>query len=167
MIIIKMLEYYYLSISDIKFIKTSSIILLLISDFPNWYLIFLFFHITLSINKHCSFRGEHLTLDLARMFTKFILSLLFLISIASCDKFRFDNYTLYKILPQNVHQIQILQDVRNNDLRYDFWSEPAASLGYVSVMSSPQDKKDLENLLNRNQIKFEVKNNNIQEWVHH
>lgn len=97
------------------------------------------------------------------MFTKFILSSLFLISIASCDKFRFDNYTLYKILPENSGQIKILQDVRDNDLRYDFWSEPSASLGYVSVMSSPQDRKDLEDLLNRNQIKFDVKINNIQE----
>ncbi|XP_045776307.1 uncharacterized protein LOC123874827 [Maniola jurtina] len=96
---------------------------------------------------------------------KFIFNSILLISFASCEKIRFENYTLYKIFPENGEQIKILQDIRNNDVRYDFWTEPMEALGFLSVMSSPQDKNYLEDLLNRNQIKYDVKIRNVQELL--
>ncbi|XP_023950706.2 zinc carboxypeptidase A 1-like, partial [Bicyclus anynana] len=87
-----------------------------------------------------------------------------LISFGSSEKFRFDNYALYKILPENGEQIKILED-KMSDLRYDFWSVPSAALDYVSVMSSPQHKNELEEFLHHHQIKYNIKINNIQEHL--
>lgn len=77
-------------------------------------------------------------------------------------KFRFDNYTLYKILPKSVEQVKLLQDLQD-DLRYDFWNDPMPSAEFVNILSSPTNKRDLEYLLNGNEIKFNIAMDNIQE----
>lgn len=97
------------------------------------------------------------------MLKTFIVFLVGVILICAAEKFRFDNYTLYKILPKSVGQIKLLQSLQNTDLRYDFWSEPTPSKEYVNILSSPEYKGDLEGLLNGNGIKFEITMSNIQE----
>ncbi|XP_030028982.2 zinc carboxypeptidase [Manduca sexta] len=96
------------------------------------------------------------------MIPKLILSLL-LISFASCEKFRFDNYTLYKILPKNLNEVKVLKNLYDSDARFDFWKHPAPNAEYVTVVSAPKDKGELEGLLNRNGISFEIAMQNIQE----
>lgn len=88
--------------------------------------------------------------------------LLFLIPCVTA-KFRFDNYTLYKILPKSVEQVKLLQNLQDNDHRYDFWSDPMPSAEFVNILSSPENKGNLEVLLNGNEIKFEIAMSNIQE----
>ncbi|KAM3960495.1 zinc carboxypeptidase [Aphomia sociella] len=78
------------------------------------------------------------------------------------QKIRYDDYALYKILP-NESQIKILQDLQDNDARYDFWSEPGPNVDYVSVLSSPENKLELENFLKKNGIDFDIPISNIQE----
>ncbi|XP_047512876.1 zinc carboxypeptidase-like [Pieris napi] len=80
-------------------------------------------------------------------------------------KFKFDNYTLYKILPENANDIQVLRNIQENDQRYDFWTNPAPILDFVNVMSSPEHKNDLEVILNDNGIKFTVSMSNVQEAI--
>lgn len=94
------------------------------------------------------------------------IALVFVITaILTCgaEKFRFDNYTLYKIIPKGVNQITLLQKLQNTDLRYDFWSEPTPYKEYVNILSGPEYKRDLEGLLSGNGIKFEISMPNIQE----
>lgn len=79
------------------------------------------------------------------------------------EKFRFDNYTLYKILPDNGQHIKLLQDVEDNDLRFDFWTSPGPSVDFVNVMSSPEHRNYLENFLNNNNIRFNISMQNVQE----
>ncbi|KAJ0173500.1 hypothetical protein K1T71_010649 [Dendrolimus kikuchii] len=100
-------------------------------------------------------------------FVNILITLIMLILVASvpAEKFRFDNYTLYKILPQNDVQMKLLQSVQDNDMRYDFWTNPVPSAEFVIVMSSPEHKSDLENILNRNDVKYEVTMSNIQEAI--
>ncbi|XP_045502737.1 zinc carboxypeptidase-like [Colias croceus] len=80
-------------------------------------------------------------------------------------KFRFDNYTLYKIIPENEKHIQILQDILEYDQRYDFWTYPAPGAKFVNIMSSPENKADLENTFNSNDIKFSISMTNVQEVI--
>lgn len=84
-------------------------------------------------------------------------------SIALGEAFRYDNYTLYKILPENDEHVKVLQNVHSSDLRFDFWIEPAPSMDFGMILSSPQDKGDLENILKKHEIKYEIKMSNIQE----
>ncbi|XP_041969319.1 zinc carboxypeptidase-like [Aricia agestis] len=94
-----------------------------------------------------------------------ILLLPALFSLVASEKFRFDNYTLYRITPENVQQIKILQDIQNTESKYDFWTDPVPSADFVSVMSSPQDRNAFENILNENKIRFSISMENIQEAI--
>lgn len=92
-----------------------------------------------------------------------ILSLFLFVTIASSEKFRFDNYSLFKIKPQNDQHIKILQELQNSDASLDFWTDPVPSAEYVSVMAGPLKKTALENTLSFYGINFEITMNNIQE----
>lgn len=75
---------------------------------------------------------------------------------------RYDNYTLYRLLPANEDQIKWLQELQH-DFRLDFWTEPRISSEFVSILSKPEFKGEFETLLNENEIKFEITMSNIQE----
>ncbi|XP_072929537.1 uncharacterized protein [Epargyreus clarus] len=96
-----------------------------------------------------------------------LINFIFLIFVASvsCEKFRFDNYTLYKIFPENEQHTKILQDIQNTDVRYDFWTDPTKYAEYVNVLSGPENKVELENVLKANNMKFTVTMPNIQEAI--
>ncbi|XP_049878174.1 zinc carboxypeptidase-like [Pectinophora gossypiella] len=94
-----------------------------------------------------------------------ILYSFLLFAFASGEKFRFDNYTLYRIVPENVQQIKILQDLQNTDLSFDFWTDPLPTSEFVNVMSSPDKKTILEGFLNANDLKFEITMSNVQEAI--
>ncbi|XP_060805043.1 zinc carboxypeptidase A 1 [Amyelois transitella] len=79
-------------------------------------------------------------------------------------KFNFTNYSLYRIHPKNSDQIKLFQDLKKTD-KYDFWSEPAPNVDYVSVLASPENKNDLENLLKHKNINFEITLPNIQDVI--
>nr|UPI76681.1 M14 metal carboxypeptidase 4 [Antheraea yamamai] len=96
---------------------------------------------------------------------KLISISILLIACASGEKFRFDNYTLYKVLPANSDHIKTLQNLYESDERYDFWSDPVPNAEYVSVLSAPQDRIYLENLLERNAVPFTVSLDDIQKAI--
>lgn len=79
------------------------------------------------------------------------------------EKMRFDDYTLYKIVPNNLDQIRLLQNLRETDARYDFWNSPIPSVPYVNVLSSPANKAELESIVKSNNMDFEIVTSNIQE----
>lgn len=89
--------------------------------------------------------------------------LFILFTWVSSEKFRFDNYTLYKVLPKNENHIKLLQELEQNDAKLDFWSGPAPSAEYVSIMASPEQKNKLEGFLNLNGIGYDIAMKNVQE----
>lgn len=91
-----------------------------------------------------------------------ILAVLFLIGSVTSEKFRFDNYTLYKVYPKNIGQLAVLQNLEN-DLRFDFWTEPVPSAEFVHIMAAPRDKLEFESHLTRYDINYEISLPNIQE----
>lgn len=93
---------------------------------------------------------------------KFCLQLL-LISHVTSEKVRFDNYSLYKVLPKNENDIILLQDLAFNHIEYDFWTEPVPSAEYINIMASPPQKTALEAFLNFYDIDYNVSMKNVQE----
>lgn len=91
-----------------------------------------------------------------------LIPILLLVTVVT-GKFRFDNYTLYKVLPNNEQHVSVLRDLKDSDNRFDFWSDPMPSSESVSVLSSPGDKSALEEYLNNHGIGFDVSFANIQE----
>ncbi|CAH2094778.1 unnamed protein product [Euphydryas editha] len=99
------------------------------------------------------------------LFIKTFSFFILYINLAVCEKFRFDNYSVFKIIPETEQQYQILQDIRRDDPRYDFWTDPLPLREFVNVMSSPGDKTYLEDILQKNEIKYEIVMQNIQEAI--
>ncbi|CAG9789470.1 unnamed protein product [Diatraea saccharalis] len=82
-----------------------------------------------------------------------------------CEKFRFDNYSLYKILPTTDDHIKVLQDLQNEDPYLDFWKDPTPKVPFVMVLSSPDKKPKLENFLSQHGMDFEITIPNVQENI--
>lgn len=87
----------------------------------------------------------------------------FIVTLVSSEKFRFDNYTLYNVLPTNENEIKLLQELANSDVKYDFWTEPFPSAEFVNIMASPAQKNTLEAWLNYHGIGYKVAIKNVQE----
>ena len=81
---------------------------------------------------------------------------------ASSDAFRYDNYTLYKVLPKTIEEIKILVDLHNSDTEYDFWDDPVPTADYINVVSKPELKNDFEIFLETNGIDFTITVPDIQ-----
>ncbi|XP_028167849.1 zinc carboxypeptidase-like [Ostrinia furnacalis] len=94
-----------------------------------------------------------------------ILVVLGLVWCVYCEKFRFDNYTLYKLYPKTEAQITLLQNLQDNEQQYDFWSDPVPKAEHVMVLSSPENKISLESIMNGNSVGFEIAHENIQELI--
>uniref|UniRef100_A0A2A4J0Y5 Peptidase M14 domain-containing protein n=1 Tax=Heliothis virescens TaxID=7102 RepID=A0A2A4J0Y5_HELVI len=92
-----------------------------------------------------------------------IISILIL-SVAS-EPFRFDNYTLYKVLPKNLEEIKLLGDLQNSGADFDFWDDPVPTADYINVLSKPELKNDLEGFLEAQGIDFVITLPNIQELI--
>lgn len=91
-----------------------------------------------------------------------LIPLLFFATIVA-GKFRFDNYTLYKVVPTNEEHLRVLRDLQDVDRRFDIWGDLMPSSESVGVLSSPGDKIVLEEYLKNQGIPFSVSFPNIQE----
>ncbi|XP_059048581.1 zinc carboxypeptidase-like [Achroia grisella] len=98
---------------------------------------------------------------------KYITLFIFLIlsSFTLCQKVRYDDYSLFKILPKNPSDFKVLEELQQNDLRYDFWTSPRAAVDFVSVMAGPKEKDELKNFLSSHGINYEIPVSNIQEAI--
>ncbi|KAJ6647129.1 Zinc carboxypeptidase A 1 [Pseudolycoriella hygida] len=89
-----------------------------------------------------------------------------LLLAASCFavKSRYDNYKLYSMQLQNEEQAKAVVELEQNTDSYDFWS--ALSLVRdVDVMVPPHKLAEFEDFLNRFNIQFHIKVENIQKLV--
>ncbi|KAJ2953469.1 hypothetical protein O0L34_g1064 [Tuta absoluta] len=82
--------------------------------------------------------------------------------VVATEKVRYDNYSLYKIIPENEGQLKFLKDLRKDVKRLDFWIPPSRVGEYVSIVAPPELKKDLENKLRKREISSKVVLKDIQ-----
>ncbi|XP_026743124.1 zinc carboxypeptidase-like [Trichoplusia ni] len=98
--------------------------------------------------------------------SKFILlGLILTVPSIFGEKFRFDNYALYKILPKNLGEIKFLQGLYESDNRFDFWTVPGPFAEFVNVLSSPEHRNDLETFLVAHDIDYEIPQFNLQDAI--
>ncbi|XP_049704874.2 zinc carboxypeptidase-like [Helicoverpa armigera] len=83
--------------------------------------------------------------------------------IVSAEKVRYDNYALYKVNPETEEQLKFLKDLYEKNEEYDFWKAPSHVGEYVSLVSPPELKEELEHSLKKRSIYSEITLNNLQE----
>lgn len=95
---------------------------------------------------------------------KLQLAIVVLIAASSfAAKARYDNYKLYSMQLQNEEQAKVVVELEQNTDAYDFWS--AVSLVRdVDVMVPPHKLGEFEDFLNRFDIPFHIKVENIQKY---
>lgn len=99
--------------------------------------------------------------EIFKMFKVFFLCVT-LATVILGEKFRFDNYSLYRVTPKTQDQIKTLQELQQRDL-FDFWTDPVPAADYVSILSGPGNKAYLEKYLNASNVGFEITLPNVQE----
>lgn len=82
---------------------------------------------------------------------------------AFAAKSRYDNYKLFSLTLENVEQVKLLQNLEINSDSYDFWSSPDMGRE-VDILVPPHKRGEFENVLTTFNIKFTIKNENIQEY---
>ncbi|KAJ6635047.1 Zinc carboxypeptidase A 1 [Pseudolycoriella hygida] len=89
-----------------------------------------------------------------------------LLLAASCfaAKSRYDNYKLYSLQPKTEEQVKAVAELEGLTDAYDFWSAPSM-VRDVDVMVPPHKLAEFEDFLNRFEIQFHIKVENIQKLV--
>ncbi|XP_045502738.1 zinc carboxypeptidase-like [Colias croceus] len=96
------------------------------------------------------------------MILKLILLSVFSVIVVS-QKVRYDNYSLYKIVPETDDHVDFLKDLHEESDGLDFWIAPSNVGEYVSLVASPEKQHELEHSLQRRDINYNVMLQNIQE----
>lgn len=78
------------------------------------------------------------------------------------DKYRFDNYSLYKVITKNEHQRKLVQEIGKSEDKFDFWTDPSPLSDSVLILANPENKAYLENYLGENKVDFEITIPDIQ-----
>ncbi|KAL1501712.1 hypothetical protein ABEB36_006993 [Hypothenemus hampei] len=74
----------------------------------------------------------------------------------------YNNYAIYKVIPETKNQLEFLKSLHE---KFDFWKE-SRQIGLPSdVMVAPQDQQEFENMLNRNNLQYEVVINNVETII--
>ncbi|XP_060805042.1 zinc carboxypeptidase [Amyelois transitella] len=85
------------------------------------------------------------------------------LAIVLAQKVRYDDYTLYKVIPRDENGLLYLKKLYKTPGGLTFWSVPNLIGNDVSVLASPDAKKDFENSLEERNVQIEVLSRNIQE----
>lgn len=77
-------------------------------------------------------------------------------------KSRYDNYKLYGMTLATEEQVKAVEELEQNSDSYDFWSE-LSMVRDVDVMVPPHKIGEFEDFLNRFEIQYQVKVEDIQQ----
>lgn len=91
---------------------------------------------------------------------------LFFLVTTQAEKLRFDNYTVYRITPNNQDDLNILKEweYRGNE-ELNFWSPVTAIDSPVDLMVAPNVKSDIEKLIRLNGMKSVMLIKNVQDRI--
>lgn len=95
------------------------------------------------------------------MLIKLVAYLVTLGVVINCEKFKFDNYALYKVKPDSVSELKVLKNLLDTD-ELDFWSDPVLVNDEISVVTSPNYRKQFDEILRANDIEANIILEDIQ-----
>lgn len=76
-------------------------------------------------------------------------------------KERFEQYRVYRLAVENVHQAMQLHSLESQSIGYDFWKSPAVGMN-ADIMVSPKMLADFEHLAKSLNINYTLKIENVQ-----
>lgn len=90
-----------------------------------------------------------------------------LVSSSLAEKVRFDNYTVYRLIPPHNEAVQFFKDLEESAHvhGYNFWSSPTSAGNAVDLMVPPHLKQYIENVTNNFGIDSKVLIHNVQDNI--
>ncbi|GBP92800.1 Zinc carboxypeptidase A 1 [Eumeta japonica] len=98
------------------------------------------------------------------MFARLLFLSLSIATVAA-ELYRYDNYTLYRIVPRDENELTVLRDIHRSSHAYEFWKEPSRVDEFTSLVSPSELRSDLEDVFMRNDIDYEISIANIQNVI--
>ncbi|XP_050664217.1 zinc carboxypeptidase-like [Leptidea sinapis] len=86
-----------------------------------------------------------------------------LFAVVSSEKLRYDNFCLYKVLPDSDEHVKYLNSLYEESDGLEFWIAPRDAGDYVSVVATPERRDEFERSLQKRSINYKVMLQNIQE----
>lgn len=95
------------------------------------------------------------------------MKILFLsfVALAWGDPMRFDNYTVYRIVPKNDQALAILRDLEDNPKGFEFWSGPSLVGRSADIMVPPQLQQNYQDIINSDVFESQLFVQNVQELI--
>ncbi|CAG9856924.1 unnamed protein product [Phyllotreta striolata] len=89
-----------------------------------------------------------------------------LLAFARGDFVKYDDYTVYKAIPENENQLATLKSLQHDiTFQLDFWTEPKKVGIPVDIMVPPERKEYVQDTFERHQIKYDVMIENVQSRI--
>ncbi|XP_018573035.1 zinc carboxypeptidase-like [Anoplophora glabripennis] len=99
---------------------------------------------------------------------KFLLALLALaVSLSVAEKLRFDNFRVYRLIPNDEETLNILKQFEDTEelSEYNFWSPPLKVGGEVDLMVPPYRFDEIENMAKSRGMNASVFIEDVQELI--
>lgn len=87
------------------------------------------------------------------------------LSMAICDKARFDNYRIYSIAIETEDQLNLLQEIANYQSEVVFLEAPLAVGVNAEILVPPHKFADVSDLFETHDLKADIKVKNLQRLV--
>lgn len=119
------------------------------------------------MNYTTSISGKKMGSNVASFIIKFCFLILLQTAIALPvnEKVRYDNYTVYRLTPNNENALKTLQNWFIDRLEFDFWSPIGAIGAPVDVMVPPHYKTVVDSLMDTDDISSSVLISNVQNHI--
>lgn len=81
------------------------------------------------------------------------------------EKVRFDNFKVFRIIPENKEAIDVLKALEDTLDSFNFWQEPTRPGHYVDVMVPPTLQSQFQDTLAKNKYTSTIFINNVQYLI--
>lgn len=94
-----------------------------------------------------------------------LLALIVAIPIIATSKIRFDNYQVYRVIPNTLEQVNNLKDLEVNPRGYDFWTDVTKTGQSVDIMVPPHLKYNFLDFLKLKKLDAHLWIENVQQLI--
>ncbi|KDR22871.1 Zinc carboxypeptidase A 1 [Zootermopsis nevadensis] len=88
-----------------------------------------------------------------------------LLAVLVSAKVRYDRHQVFRLVPEDKHQLQALRDLEEQAQELDFWTSPRGLNTSVDIMVPPHLLRDFYNMVRKNNLKTKIFIKDVQKAI--
>ena len=88
-----------------------------------------------------------------------------LVALATAEKVRYDNYKVFRVVPQTEEQVEVIRNLEEVSDAFSFWKEPNAVQRPADVMVAPHRIPDFHETMKMFNIPYDVYVSDVQTLI--